>query len=82
MSGFVCGLVVFDCFVAIFLSRNTACDLLFCSHLANFVAIESAISDQSFGLGQVFEQNICAFEATKFAFRQILGQDIGGDEAL
>ena len=71
VSGFVRGVAVFDCFFSVFLWRNTGCDLLLRKHLADFVAVVSAIPNQCFGLGQIFEQNICAFEVTALAFRQV-----------
>ena len=71
VSGLVRSLAVFDCFFSIFLWRNTGCDLLLRKHLADFVAVVSTIPNQGFGLGQVFEQNICTFEVTALAFRQV-----------
>lgn len=71
MSGFVRGLAVFDCFFSIFLWWNTRCDLLLRKHLADFVAVVSTIPNKGFDLGQVFQQNIGAFEVATLAFRQV-----------
>ena len=71
VSGFVRGLAVFDCFFSIFLWRNTGCDLLLCKHIADFVAVVSTIPNKGFDLGQVFQQNIGAFEVATLTFRQV-----------
>ena len=50
VTGFVRNLAVFYCFFSVFLWRNTGFNLLLFQHLADFVAIVSAIPNQELSL--------------------------------
>ena len=71
VPGFVRCLAVFDCFFSIFLWRNTGCNLLLRKHLADFVTVVSAISNQGFGFRQILEKDISPLEVAALAFRQV-----------
>ena len=71
VAGFVEHLAIFNWPFAVFLRRDTGCDVLLGQQIADFVTIIAFVAQEGFGPWQVFQEYICALEVTALPFRDV-----------